>query len=353
MQLYINTYGTYVHVKDDMFEIKIPKDDKTEKHHYSAKKVKSIIISLGVAVSSDAVKLAITNNIDIVFVEYDGKPLGRIWHSKLGSTSKIRKAQLTASLGKEAVKFVKQWVSEKVDNQIEFIKDLKKHRSQKADYLNEKIKKIENLNVSINQLDGDKINYIAEQIRGLEGTAGRIYFEVLCAMLSNEYRFNGRSSRPAKDPFNTFLNYAYGILYGKVEKVLIIAGLDPYLGFLHRDDYNQLSFVFDFIEPYRTYADKVVFRLFSAKKVNKSHTDKITNGYSLNKEGKILLVTAFNKYFEEDTIRYKGRNQTRANGLQSDAHNVANLLLKHYKETEYDSLGIIRHKKGQAANQSG
>lgn len=47
MQLYINTYGTYVHVKDEMFEIRIKKDKEVEKHHYSAKKVKSIIIFFG------------------------------------------------------------------------------------------------------------------------------------------------------------------------------------------------------------------------------------------------------------------------------------------------------------------
>ena len=32
---------------------------------------------------------------------------------------------------------------------------------------------------------------------------------------------------PAKDEFNTLLNYAYGILYSKVEKACIIAGLEP------------------------------------------------------------------------------------------------------------------------------
>jgi CRISPR-associated protein Cas1 len=117
------------------------------------------------------------------------------------------------------------------------------------------------------------------------------------------------------------------MLYGKIERTLIIAGLDPYVGFLHRDDYNQLSFVYDFIEPYRIHAETVVFRLFSAKKVNQTHTDKITNGYSLNQEGKQLLVTAFNKYVEEDTIRYRGRNQTRSNALQMDAHTFANSLI--------------------------
>lgn len=328
MQLYINTYGAYVHIKDEMFEIRIKKDKEIEKHHYSAKKVTSIIISLGAALSSDAVKLAVDNNIDIVFADWNGFPYGRVWHSKLGSTTKIRKAQLEASLNETGLKWIKEWVSEKIRNQADFIKNLKKHRQTKTDYLSDKIEKLQNLEISITKLKGNCVADVADTIRGIEGTAGRLYFETLSYVLPEEYQFNGRSSRPAKDPFNTFLNYSYGVLYGKIEKALMIAGLDPYVGFLHRDDYNQLSFVFDFIEPYRIYADTVVFRLFSAKKVNKSNTDKITRGYYLNKEGKELLINAFNNYFENDTIRYKGRNQTRSNAIQMDAHNFANSLIK-------------------------
>ena len=328
MQLYINTYGTYVHIKDEMFEIRIKKDKEIEKHHYSAKKVKSIIISLGAALSSDAVKLAVENNIDIVFTDWNGFPYGRVWHSKLGSTTKIRKEQLKASLNEIGLKWIKEWVSGKIINQTDFIKNLKKHRQTKTEYLNDKIEKLQNLEISLIKLDGNCVADIADTIRGLEGTAGRLYFETLSYVLPDEYKFDGRSSRPAKDPFNTFLNYSYGVLYSKIEKALMIAGLDPYVGFLHRDDYNQLSFVFDFIEPYRIYADTVVFRLFSAKKVNQKYTDKITGGYYLNKEGKELLIKAFNNYFEEDTIRYKGRNQTRSNAIQMDAHSFANSLIK-------------------------
>jgi CRISP-associated protein Cas1 len=327
MQLNINTYGTYLHVKDDMFEVRIKKDHDVEKHHYSSKKVTSLILALGTAISSDAVKLAIINNIDIIFVEYDGMPLGRVWHCKLGSTTKIRKAQLEASMNDLGVKYIKEWISIKVQNQIDFIKDLKKHRTNLNEYLDNKIEKIENLNISICNLTGNMINDMAEQIRGLEGTAGRLYFETMSYVLPKDNQFQGRSNRPAKDPFNAFLNYSYGILYSKIEKSLIIAGLDPYLGFLHRDDYNQLSFVYDFIEPYRIYADKVVFRLFTGKKVNKNHTEEITNGFSLNKSGKELLIPAFNNYFDEETIRYRGRNITRSAGIQSDAHHFANSLI--------------------------
>lgn len=327
MQIYLNTYGTYLHVKDDMFEIRVPvKDAEPEKKHIAAHKISSIIMSTSAALSTDAVRLALMNNIDIIFTQSDGYPIGRIWHSKLGSTTKIRKRQLEASLNKEAVSFTKAWVITKMQNQLEFIKDLKKHRAQMGEYLDYKISQIENLVVSLSNLNAEKIETIADKVRGLEGTCGRLYFETINYVLPEQYQFNGRSMRPAKDSFNAFLNYGFGILYSRVEKSLMIAGLDPYVGFLHRDDYNQKSMVFDFIEPYRIFVETAVFRLFTAKKVNKAHVDDITNGVTLNKEGKELLVTSLNNYMEE-TIRYKGRNQTRANGMQQDAHTFANNLI--------------------------
>jgi CRISPR-associated protein Cas1 len=112
-----------------------------------------------------------------------------------------------------------------------------------------------------------------------------------------------------------------------VEKALIVAGLDPFVGILHRDDYNKKSMVFDFIEPYRTWADEVVFKLFSAKKVNDSHTSPITNGITLNTEGKALLVQHFFKFFDEEKIRHKNKNQSRSNILQLDAHALAQQIL--------------------------
>ncbi|WP_298360356.1 CRISPR-associated endonuclease Cas1 [Runella sp.] len=328
MQLHVNTHGTYIHVKDELFEIR-RKNDKgeIEKKQYSANKVTHILLTTGTSLSTDAVKLAMKFNVDIVFTEQDGSPIGRVWHSKLGSTTKIRKSQLEASLNATGVKWTKEWLMAKLDNQLNFIKDLKKHRPQHADFLNDKISRIEALSVSINTLEAQKVTEIADTLRGLEGTAGRLYFETLNYVLPSEYQFKGRSMRPAQDAFNAFLNYAYGILYSKIEKTLIVAGVDPYVGFLHRDDYNQLSMVYDFIEPYRTYADEVVFRLFSGKKVNKSHSDALANGLSLNAEGKALLVTAFNKYMDDDPIRYRNRNLVRNHAIQLDAHNFANSLI--------------------------
>jgi len=328
MQLIINTYGTYVHVKDDLFEVSLTKDGEKQKHHFASQKVTSILMSKGAALSTDAIILAMKNNIDIIVFEYDGVPVGRFWHSKPGSTSKIRKQQLEASLNETGVYWIKSWLTNKIENQIELLKRLKSHRPASAELMQEKIEMISGIKIKIKELKGAKIDEIADTLRGLEGTSGRIYFKVLSSLLAERYQFEGRSFRPATDSFNAFLNYAYGVLYSRVEKVLVIAGLDPYVGFMHRDDYNMKSMVFDFIEPYRTYADEVVFKLFSAKKINDSHTDKITNGYTLNAEGKNILMQSLMLFIDEDKIRYNGRNQTRTNAMQMDAHQFANQLIK-------------------------
>jgi CRISPR-associated protein Cas1 len=332
MQLVINTYGTYVHIKDDMFEIRLKKDDQIQKHHFSSRKVHSILLSKGTAISSDAVILAMKNNIDIIILENDGTPVGRFWHSRPGSTSKIRKQQLETSLNKQGLFWIKNWLTQKLENQTTFLKNLKKNRPSKAEDMEEVIVQINDLKEKIIKTKGEAVSEVDSTLRGLEGTAGRIYFGILSQLLSEPYRFSGRSFRPAKDSFNAFLNYAYGILYSRVEKALIIAGLDPFVGFMHRDDYNMKSLVFDYIEPYRIIAEEVVFKLFSAKKVAKKHYDEITNGITLNAEGKNLLTQHFFRFFEEEKIRYKGRNQTRANILQLEAHVFANSLIKNKKE---------------------
>ncbi len=117
MQLHVNSYGTYVHVRDKMFEVRRKTENgEIDKKQYSAQKVTHIIMTTGTMLSTDAIKLAMQNNVDIVFVEQDGDPIGRVWHSKLGSTTRIRKAQLEASLSKVGVKQTKTWLLTKMGN---------------------------------------------------------------------------------------------------------------------------------------------------------------------------------------------------------------------------------------------
>ncbi|GJM34630.1 MAG: CRISPR-associated endonuclease Cas1 [Saprospiraceae bacterium] len=327
MQIHLNTYGTYLHIKDQMFEIRKRVEGEVQKSHLAAHKVKSIWVNNGVALSANAIQLAMQFNIDVVFLDSSGHPYSRVWHSKLGSTTLIRKEQLKATIGPVALTYTQQWLGAKLDNQIDFVKRLVSHRPQHSDYLDERLERMQRIRESMATIEALHIDTVADQIRGFEGSAGRLYFEVLSSVLPRQYHFKGRSFRPAEDTFNAFLNYAYGILYGRVEKALILAGLDPYLGFLHRDGYNYKSLVYDFIEPFRIFGEEPVFRLFSGKKVRQDHVDELANGCRLNQEGKVLLIERFNQHLEEEKIRYKGRNQSRGNIIQFEAHQFANELI--------------------------
>lgn len=330
MQIFINTYGTYLHVKDEMFSIKIREDqDKPVKvSHIAAHKITSFVMSKGSALSTDAIALALKHNIDIVIVENNGHPMGRFWHSKLGSTTKIRKEQLKASMNETGVECIKGWLGQKLENQADFLQDLKKHRTQMHGMLDEKISSIFEFRQNILNSKAQSIKEVDDSFRGWEGSAGRQYFDALSQCMPETFAFKGRSFRPAKDEFNAMLNYAYGILYSRIERALMLAGLDPFVGLMHRDDYNTKSLVFDFIEPYRTYADRFVFRLFTGKKINKAHFTEFTGGFSLNEEGKAFFVAPYLEYLDSDKIRYKGRLQTRMNAVQLEAHRFANSLIE-------------------------
>lgn len=330
MQIFINSYGTYVHVKDEMFKIRVPEKDKGEPrvNHIAAHKITSFVLSTGAALSTDAIALALKHNIDIVVVDNSGHPLGRFWHSKLGSTAKIRKAQLEASSNRVGLIKIKELLSQKLENQADFIQDLKKHRKSLHEFLDEKIGSILEFRKKIQEAEAENVSQIADSFRGWEGSAGRHYFDALSTCMPEGFAFKGRSFRPANDEFNAMLNYAYGILYSRIERAVMLAGLDPYVGFMHRDDYNTKSLVFDYIEPYRIYAERFVFRLFTGKKINKVYFDEITNGYSLNEEGKKFFVSPYLEYLDSDKIRYKGRLQTRMNAVQLEAHRFANSLIE-------------------------
>ena len=322
MQLVINTYGSYLRRKEGCFLVK--NDDK--EFEVSAKKVESILIATAAYLSTDAVLLAIDNNIDIVFLDEFGNPYGRVWHSKLGSTVLIRRRQLEFAEQNEGLELAKEWVSRKFDNQIQFLKRLANTRPEKQQTIEEYAQRVQQIKESLNNLSGT-IEEKRGSLMGLEGSAGRIYFEALSFIVPERFEFDGRSRQPAKDEFNCLLNYAYGVLYSLVEKGCILAGLDPYVGFIHTDNYNKKSLVFDLIEMFRIFAEQAVVYLFSQRKIKKEYFDPIKGGMTLNKEGKAVLITALNETFEK-TVRYRGRNIKNRDTIQFECLRIANRLIK-------------------------
>ena len=322
MQLVINTRGSYLRKKNNCFLIK--NEDKV--FEISVKKVDSILITTSAYFSTDAVKFAVDNNIDIIFLDHFGDPYGRVWHSKLGSTTLIRRKQLEASTGEKGLNLAKEWVISKIENNVDFLKSLANSRPNKGKIINECVVSLEKKIYMLQKMKGS-LEEKRNSIMAIEGMAGKEYFGTLNYIMPDRFKFKGRSRSPAKDEFNCLLNYGYGVLYSMVEKGCILAGLDPYIGFIHTDNYNKKSLVFDLIEMFRILVDKTVIYLFSKRKIKKEYFDQIKNGLSLNQEGKAVLITALNEILEKK-VRYRGRNIKNRNTIQFECHRIANNLLK-------------------------
>lgn len=96
------------------------------------------------------------------------------------------------------------------------------------------------------------------------------------------------------------LNYGYGLLYGKIEGILIKSGIDPYIGILHRDDYNRPVLVYDIIEKYRIWVDYIVYSLVAQEVVTTElYSVKEDGSYWLEGLGRRIIIQSLNDYLDE------------------------------------------------------
>ena len=334
MQLIINTFGTSLRRKRERLRIQSPAAARPVE--ISAHKLQSLVIATGVHLSSNVIHLAAEHNIDIVFLDKGGHPTARVWQTKMGSTAAIRRRQLEVSETEQAMDLIRGWIGKKLENQAEFLRELQQRRPERAEIFTSPLgtlaRSAEKVAACTGTLDQQRAT-----LMGLEGAAGRAYFACLGQLVPEEYRFNGRSRQPATDPFNAMLNYSYGVLYSLVERSLILAGLDPFVGFLHTDNYNKRSLVFDMIEPFRILGDRTTLLIFTGRRAKREYFREIPGGVELSPEGRPMLVESFNKRLDrtvrypvqgrQDPTRKKFRKIKQRAVIQHEAHALANLLL--------------------------
>ncbi|MFW5892353.1 MAG: CRISPR-associated endonuclease Cas1 [Bacteroidota bacterium] len=324
MELILNTFGTALRVENGLFLVIHPDG----KQPIDPTKLKSILVSKGASISSDAALLAIENEIDVMFVDGTGKPSGRLWGIKFGSVSTIRRKQLEFLYSSLAVNWVKNLIIHKIDNQIGMTLALSPSEEKMEQMTQKAINKLTDYKTKISNASAPHLTDIAPGLRGWEGAASRVYFALLSQFLPDDFKFDKRSQNPATDVFNCLLNYAYGMLYGKVEGALIKAGIDPYIGVYHRDDYNRPALAYDVIEVFRIWADYVVFNLCRQKVIDQDcYSIRDDGSYWLENMGKRILIQSMNDYLDE-IINIKGVERTRATHIDLYCSKLAQIFLK-------------------------
>ena len=243
MELVLNTFGVALNRDKEGFVILT----KEGKQRIPSEGITSIQISRGDQITSDAVLLAIEKEIEVLFMDKSGKPIGRIWSPKYGSVSTIRKGQLSFTFSKDAVSWIKEVISRKIENQQALLLMMISRTEDQEKVVNKSVNRLEDYRTKVKGIEGEIVSDVAPSLRGWEGLSSKIYFETLNLLLPEKYRFETRSQHPAMDVANALFNYGYGLLYGKIEGALIKAGIDPYVGVMHRDDYNRPVLVYDVI----------------------------------------------------------------------------------------------------------
>jgi CRISPR-associated protein Cas1 len=139
-----------------------------------------------------------------------------------------------------------------------------------------------------------------DELRGIEGEIGHAYFGVFEQLITGrktDFSFNGRSRRPPLDRVNALLSFAYTLLYHDMRSAIEAVGLDPAVGFLHRDRPGRLSLALDLMEEMRPFfADRLVLSLINLRRIDaKAFTISESGAVLLNDSGRKTFITAYQK----------------------------------------------------------
>lgn len=326
MELVLTTRGSSLSREEQCFLIS--QKDMTQR--IAVSEVNSISIQHGVSITSDALILAIENEIPVFITANSGYPLGRISSPKYGSISTIRKGQVHFCESSRSVEWIKNILCKKIEHQqallLMFIDESTESKIKRS--VDKSVERLNGYVEKIKSLKDVALKDVAATLRGWEGSASKIYFEEINRQIPERSQFSVRSQHPAKDHANAFLNYGYGILYGKIEAALVKAGIDPYIGVLHRDDYNRPVLVYDVIEPYRVWVDYVVVNLLNQIDMGPSYYETKGDGScELTLLGRRTLIQAVNEYLDE-IIDVDGLTRTRNTQIKLYANELAQMFFK-------------------------
>lgn len=184
--------------------------------------------------------------------------------------------------------------------------------------------------------------YDLDSLRGIEGDTAHLYFGVFNNLITsqkNDFKFNGRNRRPPLDNVNCLLSFVYTLLMHDIRSALETVGLDPYVGFLHRDRPGRPSLALDIMEEFRPFlADRLVLSLINRNQVNEKGFKKSSNGSVLmNDDTRKTVLVAYQKRKQEE-IMHPYLKESIAVGL---LFYVQSLLLARYLRNDIDGYPVF------------
>lgn len=241
------------------------------------------IICFGFAGASPGLmELCCEKGVSISFLSQYGKFIGRV-SGRVSGNVLLRRTQYRWSDDYEnSLRLAKRFISAKVVNSRSVLNRATRDHSDVLD--------IALINRSINEMS----NYSAkiddatdlEMLRGIEGLSAVSYFSSFNQLIlsqKQEFFFSGRNRRPPLDRVNALLSFLYILLSHETAAALESVGLDPQVGFLHKDRPGRLSLALDLMEEFRPhFADRLALTLINRNQIN-------GDGFTVKENGAVIM----------------------------------------------------------------
>lgn len=262
------------------------------------------IVTFGYTGSSPALMGACAKkNISLSFMTQNGSFLARVTGPIKGNVTLRREQYRVADSNARSTSIAKSFIIGKIYNSRWVIERAIRDYPLRLDA--EKLKaKSEILQ---NSLKAVSLCEDTEQLMGIEGEAASNYFSVfddLILQQKDSFYFTNRNKRPPLDNVNALLSFMYAMLSGMCASALETVGLDPYVGFLHKDRPGRISLALDLMEEFRSVlADRFVLSLINKKIINASgFTHKENSAVIMDNETRKLVLSAWQSRKQETIV---------------------------------------------------
>lgn len=338
----MNQSGYFLSRQKGCFTVREIKSKKViQKYPILERSIGEIELVTGNLVSTGALVSAAFNKIPVLIKTNLGSPVGLLISIDDFSHVRTREFQWQCVKDIKGMDIAKEIVLSKIEGQDEV---LKKYGLKKIGYdvLNE-IDEIEDWILTDEELDNylkngifplDALDRLRVKYMSIEGKVSEYYFKRIFTMFPESFRPENRRGFKAYDGLNNTLNLGYRILYSKVLKALILAKLEPFLGFYHVTKFSQPSLVLDFMEMYRYLVDDFVIEFFrkigSDVFILKDETvmDKKGKRAFLNKEKNKEFLERLEKELFQCQVVIPRRNVGRKQKLETLLNEEAQIFAK-------------------------
>ena len=297
--LYVTTPDSYLAREGENILIRLEEETlfRVPSHNIEA------IVYFGYPGASPSVLgLCAEKGITVSFLTPNGRFLARVEGPQTGNVLLRRKQYRMADEENNVPILAKYFIAAKIMNSRAV---LQRGRRDHPDKVGDNIERsIALLAGSVKKVFDSKS---LDDIRGLEGDAAQRYFAEINDLIleqKQDFFMNTRSRRPPLDNVNALLSFFYTLLVHECRSALESVGLDPAVGFLHRDRPGRPSLALDLMEELRPYlGDRMVLSLINRKQISKDDFITKENGavYVLPETRKMLL-TAWQKRKQEEII---------------------------------------------------